>query len=306
LLAVGGREGDIALWDIGTGRLRGTLPKSGSRDLAFEAPGVLLSLAWAGKASRWQLGPVGRAGRADGEQLPAAGDPLDLSALKPAFAGKNSRWGVEMCAYAIAASRPGGVTALAMGDEAIAVHRGPPQRLVLLGPHAGSVSVALSPDGRLAATGDYRGIAVKVWDTETGVLVKELPSGERCGLGFSPDGRWLLTTAGGCRLWDAVTWEPGPVLGGTAFAFAADAPRLMAVETGKGVIRLLDPATGRDYVRLEDPDRDVAFQLVLSADGGRLISMSRESLSVHVWDLRAIRRRLDASGLAGGWPPAPK
>jgi WD40 repeat protein len=123
---------------------------------------------------------------------------------------------------------------------------------------------------------------------------------------YSPDGRWLLTTAGGCRLWDAATWEPGPILGGTTFAFAADVPRLMAVETGQGVIRLLDPATGRDYVRLEDPDRDVASQLALSPDGGRLIAMSRASRSVHVWDLRAIRRRLAASGLAGDWPPAPK
>ena len=35
-----------------------------------------------------------------------------------------------------------------------------------------------------------------------------------------------------------------------------------------------------------------------------LSRLSRESLSVHVWDLRAVRRRLDASGLAGDWPPA--
>lgn len=114
-----------------------------------------------------------------------------------------------------------------------------------------------------------------------------------------------MTTAGGCRLWDVATWEPGPVLGGSAFAFAADVP-LLAMETGNGVIRLMDPATGRDYVRLEDPDRDVALQLALSRDGGRLVTMSRESRSIHVWDLRAIRCRLDASGLAGDWPPAPE
>jgi WD40 repeat protein len=301
LLAVGGEEG-IDLWDINIGRLCGTLPvKSACRDLDFEAPGVLLSLGWDGKTSRWQLGSEPRAGR----KLPAAGDPLDLSAVKPAFAKKEPTTEREMYAYSVAASRTGGVTALATADTVIAVHRGPPQRLVLLGPHPNGVYLALSPDGRLAATGAYVGAGVKVWDTKSGALVKELPSDEPCPVGFSPDGRWLLTAASGCRLWDAATWEPGPVLGGTAFAFAAHEPRVLAVETGKGVIRLLDPATGRDYVRLEDPDRDVAFQLSLTPDGGRLVSMSRESRSVHVWDLQAIRRRLDASGLAGDWPLAP-
>jgi WD40 repeat protein len=306
LLAVGGKGG-IDLWDIDTGRLRGTLPeKYGCMDLAFEAPGALLSLSGSSKASRWQLGLVARAGRAAAGKLPAAGVPLDLSAVKPAFAGKKSTSEVAMCAYFIAASRDGGVSALATWDTVIAVHRGPPQRLVLLGPHAGLVHVALSPDGRLAAAADLKGAGVRVWDTGSGALVKELPSGEPCRVGFSPDGRWLLTTAGGCRLWHAATWKPGPVLGGTAFAFAADVPRLLAVETGQGVIRLLDPVTGRDYVRLEDPDRNVASQLFLTPDGGRLIAMSRASRSIHIWDLRAIRRRLDASGLAGDWPLARK
>jgi WD40 repeat protein len=297
-LAVGGQAG-IDLWDIDTGRLRGMLPvKSGCRDLAFEAPGVLLSLAWGGKVSRWQLG--------DGGKLPAAGAPLDLSAVKPAFANKNTTSEQALYGYSIAASRTLGVTALSTGDTVIVLHRGPPQRPVLLEPHTIGHDLALSPDGRRAATGDNTGTVIKVWDTDSGALVKELPTGEPGGLGFSPDGRWLLTTAGGCRLWDAATWQPGPVLGGTAFAFAADEPRLMAAATGKGAIRLLDPATGHDYVRLEDPDADVAAWIGLSADGGQLIVLSRESRSVHVWDLRAIRRRLDASGLAGDWPHVPR
>jgi WD40 repeat protein len=161
--------------------------------------------------------------------------------------------------------------------------------------------VAVRPDGKRIATAGCSG-GVTVWDTDTGVVVKELPADEPSQVGFSPDGRWLVTTAGGCRLWDAATWVPGPVLGGTAFAFADEVP-LMAVETGKGVIRLLDPATGRDYVRLDDPEQDAAAQLCLSADGSRLINLTRDnSRSIHVWNLRAVRRRLADVGLAGDWP----
>jgi WD40 repeat protein/anti-sigma factor RsiW len=324
LLAVGG-SGGIDLWDIDTGRLRGTLPlKSVCTDLAFEGPGALLSIE-GGIASRWQLGPVARAGRAADGRLPAAGEPLDLPAGQ-VYVYRGIKTSGTTWAKSVAASRTGGVTAVFTVDHKVfAFHRGSLRQRVLLGSHVYGINVALSHDGLLAATGGQPGTGVKVWDTKRGALVKELPNDEPCRVGFSADSRWLLTTAGGCRLWDTATWKPGPVLGGNAFAFAADptwkpglvrggtafafaanAPRLLAVETGKGVVRLLDPVTGGDYVRLEDPDRDVAAQLVLSTDGGRLIAMSHESRSIHIWDLRAIRRRLDASGLAGDWPAAPK
>ena len=47
----------------------------------------------------------------------------------------------------------------------------------------------------------------KVWDASNGKLVKNLPVGGFCAVGFSPDGKWLMTTGGGCRLWVVETWE---------------------------------------------------------------------------------------------------
>src|SRR5262249_27083525 len=66
---------------------------------------------------------------------------------------------------------------------------------------------------------------------------------------FGPDGRWLLTTGGGCRLWQAGSWQPGPVLGGLAAAFAPDG-KLVAVDGGEGVVRFVDPATGSEWAPL--------------------------------------------------------
>jgi WD40 repeat protein len=306
-LAVGGDQG-ADVWDLDAGRLRGTVPAQRCFDVAFEAPGVLLTVSNLGKnVHRWRIGDDLFAALAAAKDRPeSAAEPVTYSLVNPPPPVKRPIRRLAAATpfiRAVAVSREGGVIVLASGQRLNALHRGPPGRAVVAGPHAEASHVAVSPDGRLAATASDRGTQVKVWDTDSGALVKELPADEPCRVGFSADGRWLLTTAGGCRLWETATWQPGPVHGGTAFAFAADQPRLLALEAGTGVIRLLDPATGHEYVRLEDPDRDAAAQLCLSADGSRLVSMSEHTRSVHVWDLRSIRRRLDESGLAGDWPP---
>jgi hypothetical protein len=73
------------------------------------------------------------------------------------------------------------------------------------------------------------------------------------------------------------------------------------VETGQGVVRLVDPRTGREYARLEDPNQDRARGMAFSSDGGLLAVTSGDSQSIHVWDLRAIRQQLVEMGL--DWDP---
>lgn len=76
------------------------------------------------------------------------------------------------------------------------------------------VGVAVSPDGKLVAAGSWD-FHVKVWDAESGVLLKNLETpkdgsynGQDC-VAFSGDGKWLA--AGGkdqsIRVWDTGTWE---------------------------------------------------------------------------------------------------
>src|SRR5262249_62298734 len=100
---------------------------------------------------------------------------------------------------------------------------------------------AVSPDGRWVATGSHgntEGVAAKVWEAATGRLVKELAVPRHCAVTFSPDGRWLLTTGSGCRLWEVGTWNEGPRLGGGSGCFSPDG-RLLPVDGPPPAIPLL-------------------------------------------------------------------
>src|SRR5205823_3407900 len=144
--------------------------------------------------------------------------------------------------------------------------------------------IAVSPDGRWVATGSHWGTKVKIWKARSGKLARVLPVEGGSRVGFSPDGQWLVTTEGGCRVWAVHGWKKGAHIGGEPFAFSPDS-KLLAVETGHAVVRLVDPATGREYGRLEDPHQERAAHLHFSPDGTQLVTSSHDGLAVHVWDL---------------------
>jgi tetratricopeptide (TPR) repeat protein len=86
------------------------------------------------------------------------------------------------------------------------------------------------------------------------------------------------------------------------FAFSPDS-KLLAVETGYGVIRLLEPDTGREWARLEDPNRHRAATITFSPDGTQLVAVSGDSgEALHIWDLRAIGQRLAELGFSWDLP----
>jgi eukaryotic-like serine/threonine-protein kinase len=208
----------------------------------------------------------------------------------------------------IAQSRDGRVLASAQHDGGLVLHRDRPDQPVRLGPHGDARYIAVSPDGRLVATGSHAGTKVKVWQAQSGKLETELPVESTSRVGFSPDGKWLATSGGGSRLWAVDGWQQGPQVGGKEFAFSPDS-RLLAVETGYGVVRLVDPDSGREYARLEDPNQDRASGISFIPDGTQLVTTNNDSHSVHVWDLRAIRGQLAKMGLDWDLPaygPAPE
>jgi hypothetical protein len=182
-------------------------------------------------------------------------------------------------------------------------HSDRPGNLIRLEEHRDTRSVAVSPDRRLVATASWNGTGVKVWEARTGQLVKDLlPQEGHMLAGFSPDGKWLVTSEeGGLRLWAVPSLHERPRIGGRAFAFSPDS-HILAVEAGQGAVRLIAPATGREYARLEDPNQDRAAWLAFSPDGAQLV-VNGEGQELHLWDLRAIRAELAARNLDWGLPP---
>jgi WD40 repeat protein len=191
---------------------------------------------------------------------------------------------------------------------AVVVHRGLPARTVRLQPHQDVRFCAVSPDGHWVATGSHgtiEGVGAKVWDAATGELAKEFRVPGGCEVTFSPDGRWLLTTSGGCRLWEVGSWTEGPKVGGASGCFSPDG-QILAVEDSAGAIRLVRPESGGELARLEAPEQTRLIPRCFTPDGTRLIAVGSETRALHVWDLRRIRKELVRLGLDWDAPPYPE
>jgi serine/threonine protein kinase/WD40 repeat protein/Flp pilus assembly protein TadD len=286
LLAAAMDDG-LGFWDFRTGAPLAFVPRSGDvGGVVFEASGVLLT--GGSGPFRWPVRP----------------DPASPGLLRIGPPQKLPL--AETVWTEIACSADGRVVASAQRWGALVWHRDRPGELIQLGPQEDTRLVSVSPDGRWVATGSQGRGGAKVWDAATGRLVKDLVSTQaRVPVRFSPDGKWLATAGGVCRLWAVGSWQEGPSPGVTtwAVAFSPDG-RVLAVETGEGVVRLVDPDTGREYARLEDPNQDRARQVAFSPDGTQLV-VNGESQWLHAWDLRAIRAELTQRNLDWDLRPYP-
>jgi serine/threonine protein kinase/WD40 repeat protein len=172
--------------------------------------------------------------------------------------------------------------------------------------HVSARYVAISPDGRWAATATFKGKLVKIRDLARGAgrpPVKSLPGDDRAPIAFSPDGRWLVVEDGDAGLrsfyhvgsWDLARKEridPGDMGG---LAFTRDG-RLMTVRLQNGrQIGLVDPGTGREWATLVPVNAPSLWGISLSPDGSFLAAAADRV--IHLWDLGAVRRKLDAMGL---------
>ena len=183
-----------------------------------------------------------------------------------------------------------------------------PESPIRLGPQADVRYIAVSPDGRWAATGSHwTREGIKVWSLPEGRFEKQFPNtGLYASPLFSPDGRWLTTNLGNeLCLWTVGEWRAGPRFEGGGLAFSPDG-RLLAVAQLAGSVRLFEAETGRLVASLDDPQQSRSRHATFSPDGSRLILASEDSRAAHVWDLRAIRRGLFAMDLDWDWPPLPE
>jgi WD40 repeat protein len=280
-LLAGGASGGFGLWDMTSGDNLTFTAWPGGHQVLFESPAALLTASSEGTFRR-----------------PFRRDPA-TGAIHFGVPEKLPLPGAD-CVLALSAD--GKVLASAQFDGALVLYADQPTRPIRLGPHDDVRNVQVSSDGRWIATDRFSlPGGVKVWDARTRTLEKDLPVGIHSFSVFSPDGKRLLTGdgSGEIRVWEVGTWtevlirEP---LRGQQPAFSVDG-KLLAVETGTGVARLLDPQTGKEYARLEDPNQDHTYHFSFSRDGTKLVCATPYGNCLHVWDLQALRRDLAEMGL---------
>jgi WD40 repeat protein len=207
------------------------------------------------------------------------------------------------------ASADGGVLAVPDGTFTTLIHRARPAERLKLGPQFDVRHAAVSPDGCWVATcswfSDGRSKSTRIWDAASGRQVHELPLEAVTLARFSPDGRWLATyNWSGTQLWEVGTWQPARRFEPTLFNPDMFSPkgRLVALGGVFGVVRLVEIETGKEIARLTGPEPTHYTPLCFTPDGTGLIATGADQKTLHVWDLRAIRRQLKQMDLDWEWP----
>ncbi|MBI1765009.1 MAG: hypothetical protein HYR56_26660, partial [Acidobacteria bacterium] len=155
-------------------------------------------------------------------------------------------------------------------------------------------AVAISPNGRLAATGAEN---IILWDavTRRKITTIDYPS-IVWSAAFSPDGRWLVSTHGdgGIRVWDVVerrravgfNEHDGPV---RAVAWARTGKRCASAGEDRSVMVWNAESQRREMLLFGHATRVVG--LAFAPDGATLASVDRDG-TVIIWELAQQRERL--------------
>ncbi len=151
-------------------------------------------------------------------------------------------------------------------------------------------ALALSADGTLFATGGWDG-AARIWECETGKLVKTLQHGGVYvhGVAFSADGRHLATAsddaAGSVQVWNVASGQRVQALTGHGDAalsvcFSKDGQRLLTASYDK-TARLWDWQAGKELRAFQGHTWWV-WQAVFSADETQIVTASQDGTAI-VW-----------------------
>ncbi|HLU68608.1 MAG TPA: WD40 repeat domain-containing protein, partial [Kofleriaceae bacterium] len=156
--------------------------------------------------------------------------------------------------------------------------------------YASVTTVALSPDGKLAAMGGSERVVLVIGTGSGSEIARLTPDVvSHYAVTFSPDGAILATASddGRVRLWDTRTWKllraleghDGPV---RCVAFSRDGT-LLASGSSDGTARVWEVATGSEKKVLSGHQGAVSG-VAFSPDGARLATASRDRTAL-IWEL---------------------
>jgi serine/threonine protein kinase/WD40 repeat protein len=174
--------------------------------------------------------------------------------------------------------------------------------------------LSLSLDGLRAATCGHHDEVVKIWDTQTGRLVKELqepdwaPEGSAHPL-FDPNGRSLVIASWyNYRIFDTDSWAAGPPLprsGLPVVALSHGGAMLATSDEGQTSIQLRDITTGELLATLQSAVPTHMGVIEFSPDDTQIAVAYQRAGELLVWDLRRLREELRGMGLDWARPPYP-
>ena len=178
-----------------------------------------------------------------------------------------------------------------------------PAKVTVTGPHPSMQLVPdISPDGRLALTGTWRGRGGRVWSAASGELVVELGESLSARGEFSPDGRFvLLWDAEHQAIWDCATWQQVRRFDWGAGAADAPAPPDWRY-VYPNATRMSDPESLEPVCDL--PTFSQLHACFLPSNPWLALGHGGNAI-VSVWDLYTVRARLAEIGLDWDAPQYP-